>query len=62
MNTQADVPDGFTPDRSKDRTVHTLGFNYKPHPNVVIKADLLFFDSQAKDLPDELNVGVGFAF
>ena len=62
LNTQADVPDGFTPDRSKDRTVHTLGFNYKPHPNVVIKADLLFFDSQEKDLPDELNVGVGFAF
>ena len=62
FNTQADVPTGFTADGTKDITVTTFGLNYKPIPQVVIKADFRFFDSAGGKLPDEFNLGVGFIF
>ncbi len=62
FNTQGDVPAGFIADLTKDVTVNTFGLSYKPIPNVVIKADLRFFDSNGGELPDEFNLGVGFAF
>lgn len=61
-NTQESVPAGYDPDETRNRTVVTVGVNFYPHPNVVFKLDYRNFDSEGGDLPDDLNIGVGFAF
>ena len=61
-NTQENVPAGYTPDEKRNRTVVSVGVNFCPHPNVVFKVDYRNFDSEGGDLPDDLNIGVGFAF
>lgn len=60
-------------DRSQERTVRTFGVGYKPHPNVVLKADYQWRDT-ASALPagkgagldenkiDQFNLGAGFIF
>jgi hypothetical protein len=41
----------------------SIGFNYWPHEDVVLKADYLFQEPPAgTDADDKLNVGVGFQF
>ena len=61
-DTQDEVPSGFFRDRSKEVTSYTYGLQFKPIPNVVIKVDLRERKSEAGDLADEFNVGVGLAF
>ncbi len=60
-------------DPSLDRTVTSLGLGFKPHPNVIIKADYQWRDT-ASNLPsgkrtgmdenkiDQFNIGIGFIF
>ena len=62
LDTQADVPSGFIPDRSRDVTVINLGLSFKPIPNVVIKADYRNLDAAAGQIADEFNIGFGFIF
>lgn len=61
-----------TPNPVKDRSVLTIGFDFKPHPQVVIKADYQMRDTKS-DLSagkgagdewkiDQFNLGVGFIF
>lgn len=62
-----------TSDPKLDRTVITAGVGFKPHPNVVIKADYQWRDT-ASSLPegkgsgfdenkvDQVNTGIGFIF
>jgi hypothetical protein len=62
-NTQAKVPSGFTPDRSKDRKLYTMGISYKPIPNVVLKVDYRNYDAEGPaKVSDEFALGIGFAF
>jgi hypothetical protein len=62
-NTQWRVPSGFTPDRSKDRALYTVGISYKPVPNVVLKADYRNYDANGpSNVADEFAFGLGFAF
>ncbi len=62
FDTIASAPNGFADDLSKDREIFQIGINYKPIPNVVIKADYRNWSSQAGDLPDDFNLGLGFIF
>lgn len=62
LDTIASAPDGYLDDESKDREIFQIGLQYKPLPNVVIKADYRNFESKAGDLPDDFNLGVGFIF
>ena len=64
FNTQEEVPAGFTPDETKNRTVVTMGVSFYLHPNVVFKIDYRQFDSEGGDISDQndLNFGVGYAF
>jgi len=62
LDTQADVPAGFTPNRSRDLTVINLGLSYKPIPNVVIKLDYRNLDAEVGQIADEFNIGIGFIF
>lgn len=61
-NTQDEVPAGFTPNRAKDIELWVAGVNYKPHPQVAIKADYRNFEPQAGTKADEVNLGVAFVF
>ena len=64
FNTQEEVPAGFTPDETKNRTVVTTGVSFYVHPNVVFKIDYRQFDSKGGDISsnNDLNIGVGYAF
>ncbi|MFW9770522.1 MAG: hypothetical protein ACFFEM_17015, partial [Candidatus Thorarchaeota archaeon] len=61
-DTQHQVPSGFLRDRSKEIRSYTYGLQFKPIPNVVIKMDARERESEAGDVADEFNVGLGFAF
>lgn len=62
-----------TPDKTMDRRVTTFGLDFKPIPNVVIKADYQWRDTDS-DLPkgkgtgldenkiSQFNLGIGFIF
>ncbi len=58
----ASAPTGFADDLTQDKEIFQVGVNYKPIPNVVIKADYRNWSSKASDLPDDFNLGVGFIF
>lgn len=62
-----------SPNESKDREVFTVGLDFKPHPQIVIKADYQMRDTES-GLPEgkgtgfdenkinQFNVGLGFIF
>ena len=71
-DTNKEVVSG-APDPTLDRTVTTFGFGFKPHPNVVIKADYQWKDTksdktegtatgQDSNKIDQFNIGIGFIF
>ncbi len=62
IDTQADVPSGFTADESKDVEVINAGFSFKPIPNVVLKFDYRNLSAQKGRVADEVTVGLGFNF
>src|SRR5574341_397377 len=41
LNTQSEVPSGFTANAANERTNLTYGLTFKPHPNVAFKADYI---------------------
>lgn len=62
FDTIASAPVGFSDNASKDKQIYQFGLNYKPIPNVVIKADYRNFTAKKGDLPDDFNLGLGFIF
>lgn len=62
MDTIAKAPSGFADDLSQDRQIYQFGLQYKPIPNVVIKADYRNFSAKRGSLPDDFNLGFGFIF
>ncbi len=62
VDTQFNVPSGFTANRNRAYWVYTSGVNYYPHPNVVIKLEYRNLTARSGTRPDELALGVGFAF
>jgi hypothetical protein len=72
-DTNKEVFAGKTRDKTLDRTVATYGIGFKPHPNVVIKADYQSRDTTSslsegkgtnldENKIDQFNLGVGFIF
>lgn len=62
FDTIAQAPNGFLDDETKDREIYQFGLQYKPIPNVVIKADYRNFTAKKGIAPDDFNLGVGFIF
>lgn len=62
VDTQFDVPSGFTENERNSYWVYTTGINYYPHPNVVLKLEYRNLNARGGTRPDELAVGIGFAF
>jgi len=61
-DTQRNVPAAFSRNSNAEQRLWTLGFSYKPHPNVVLKMDYRNFSPVAGKRPHEVNFGIGLAF
>ncbi|MCH7948894.1 MAG: hypothetical protein IH875_00245 [Candidatus Dadabacteria bacterium] len=61
-NTQAKVPAGFFRNPANDRDDLTIGLDYKPIPNVVIKAEYQRLDNEANNSQNQFNFGLGYVF
>ena len=62
LDTQADIPSGFSRDRRQPRRIYIPGLQFKPHPNVVLKLDYRNIDTWGGDAADEISVGFGVAY
>ena len=62
VDTQFDVPNGFVADETQENHIYTVGFSFKPIPNVVVKMDYRNRDADDGDIADEFNIGIGYAF
>jgi hypothetical protein len=62
MNTQADVVSGVVAAGANDLTVLTVGLNYKPIPNVAVKADYQKLENHARSGRNQFNVALGYYF
>ncbi|MDD5112798.1 MAG: hypothetical protein PHC94_02180 [Methylobacter sp.] len=62
LDTLASAPEGYEDDQTKDREIYQVGLQYKPIPNVVIKADYRNFKAKKGTMPDDFNLGFGFIF
>jgi hypothetical protein len=61
-DTQWNMPSGYSADRSKEIMVNTVGLQFEPIPNVVLKADYRNRKAQQGQLADEVNLGFGLSF
>lgn len=61
-NTQKSVPAGFEKDPALDLTLWTLGLEFKPIPNIVIKADYQNADNPENSAIDQFNIAMGYSF
>lgn len=62
LETQKQVPAGFARDRANDVRVWTVGANYRPIPQVVVKLDYQDFANEARTGVDQWNLGLGWLF
>lgn len=58
----AEVPQGFVRDEALNKTLTTIGINYKPISNVVLKADYQIRETKAGDDVDMFELGLGWVF
>lgn len=56
------APAGFADDPTFDRQIYQVGLQYKPIPNVVVKADYRNRVAKQGPLSDDFNLGFGFIF
>lgn len=62
-DTQASIAGGLVKNNTYDRSDWTLGLSYKIAPGAVVKADYQFKDDASSvDVPNQLNIGLGFWF
>jgi len=61
-DTQWNMPSGFSADRSKEIMVNTVGLQFEPIPNVVLKADYRNRKAKRGQIADEVNLGFGVSF
>ncbi len=62
LNTQDDVPQGFTADPANDLEIISIGAAWKPITNMIVKADYQIRSNDADTGVDQLNVAVGYLF
>ena len=62
INTQHEVPDGFSADPANDRRIVTLGAAWRPLPNISVKADYQILSDEADTGVNQLNVNLGYLF
>jgi hypothetical protein len=62
LDTVESVPNGWDDDLTKDWRIYQFGLQYKPIPNVVLKADYRNRSAKEGELSDDFNLGLGFIF
>jgi cell division protein FtsB len=62
VDTQDEVPAGFTRDLSRDGAFKTFGVEVKPIPNVVVKTEYQWITNEANTGRNQFNVNLGYAF
>lgn len=62
INTQKSVAAPYVANPELDVTVWTFGAEFKPIPNIVLKADYQNFDNQADSGADQFNINLGYSF
>ncbi len=62
VNTQDEVPAGFSADPANDRTIVSLGAAWKPVPGAILKADYNVHSNEAETGVNQFNVAVGYLF
>ena len=62
LNTQRSVPAGFSVNPATEQTIFTIGLQFRPVPQTVIKADYQNSDNEAGTGLDQWNIGVGYIF
>ena len=60
FNTQSEMPAGFAADLANADRVTTVGLTFKPHPQVVFKADVQKYWDNPNN--DRFNLGLGYMF
>ena len=61
-DTIASAPTGYNDNQNLDRQIFQVGLQYKPIPQVVVKADYRNFSAKQGSVPDDFNLGFGFIF
>ena len=61
-DTQKKVPSGFMRNPANDRQTITYGLDYKPIPNVVLKADFQDRRNEDDSAKNQFNLGIGWVF
>lgn len=62
LNTQQKVVTGVEADPANDQTVLTMGVNFKPIPQVAVKADFTRLENHARTGRNSFNVALGYYF
>ncbi len=62
LNTQVEVPDGWSSNPANNQTLVTLGIAYQPIPQLIFKAEYLNVDNEAETGVDQFNLGLGYIF
>ena len=62
FNTQSEVPAGFSLNRALDQSITTLGIQWKPVAQTVIKADYQNVDNEAGTGTNQWNIALGYIF
>ncbi len=61
-DTIAKAPEGFNGNPTKNQQIFQVGLQYKPIPQVVVKADYRNFSAEEGSVPDDFNLGFGFIY
>jgi hypothetical protein len=61
-DTQWNMPSGLSADPRREIMVNTVGIQYEPIPNVVLKFDYRNRSAKTGQIPDEVNLGFGYVF
>ena len=62
VDTQAQMPMGYSRKLSTLNNFRTMGFEFKPIPNVAIKVDHMWVTNQADSGLNQFNVNLGYGF
>ena len=62
LDTQRSVPTGFARNPASEQTIYTIGLQFRPVPQTVIKADYQNTDNEAGTGLDQWNIGIGYIF
>ena len=62
INTQEEVPAGFTTNLANDRTATVIGAQFKPIANVVLKADYQIQKNEGETGLNQFNIALGYLF